>query len=193
MPARVSGAGTVKGRAEPHEAGRSHGFLAPPRPKCSTQQVFRGSSAGAGLHLRAWQGSSRRRWRSRSRSPPKESLVARKHYGRRKWREMKRKEEKTRLAQPTSQPTSPARSSLPSSLEPVRPCPVDTATAVAGALRWSWRRTWGCGWCSSEERGGGGGGAVGSISPPFFPSLTPSCCFLARRPGRPRLLERLEA
>jgi hypothetical protein len=65
-PAQASGAGTVKGSVEPHEAGRSHGFLAPPRPKCSTQRVFRGFSAGAGLHLTVWQGFRRSRWRSQS-------------------------------------------------------------------------------------------------------------------------------
>jgi hypothetical protein len=62
--------------------------------------------------------------------------------------------------------------------------PVDSAAAVVpGALRWA-----------GGGRGAAGGGAgrsaaaaasspLGSISPPFFPSLTPSCCFLARRPG----------
>jgi hypothetical protein len=106
------------------------------------------------------------------------------NHGSRKRREMKRKKkeekkrkekkrkEKTRLGQPTSQPTYPCPSSLvslpPSSSAaathslsssislPPSLCPVDTAAAaVAGALRWSRRRTWGCGWWSREERGGG--------------------------------------
>jgi hypothetical protein len=32
---------------------------------------------------------------------------------------------------------------------------------------------------ASAEQGRRGGGAVGSISPPFFPSLAPSCCFFS--------------
>jgi hypothetical protein len=50
-------------------------FFAPPRPNCSNEHVFRGSTVGALIHLAIWHGSSKSWWRSRSWSPPKESLI----------------------------------------------------------------------------------------------------------------------
>jgi hypothetical protein len=80
-----------------------------------------------------------------------------------------------RAAAPASVAVSPCSLSLCPLIARQRWCRVPCAGAGGG------RGVAACGWWSREERGGGG--AVGSISPPLFPSLTHSCCFLARRPG----------
>jgi hypothetical protein len=80
-----------------------------------------------------------------------------------------------RAAAPASVAVSPCPLSLCPLIARRRWCRVPCAGAGGG------RGAAACGWWSREERGGGG--AVGSISPSFFPSLTHSCCFLARRPG----------
>ena len=63
-----------KSLLEPHGAGRSHDFLAPRRPKCSSDRDLRGSGAGAEGEAPVWQGSGRSWCWSRSWSPTKQGL-----------------------------------------------------------------------------------------------------------------------
>jgi hypothetical protein len=106
----------------------------------------------------------------------------------------KKKKDSAAPARKSAQPMNPATAStahLSHRIPLLHPAPTSrrrSAGLEAARRRWcrepcaeagGGRGAAACGWWSREERGG----AVGSISPPFFPSLTHSCCFLARRPG----------